>query len=532
VLGLQREGFLAARATAPELVLDRSRPYFQVDVERGPQFMVESLEFDGAHFFTGNHLQAMINGGQRDDFEVRPPEFQEPIEPFPFTSDWLETARQRISNEYWRQGFNDVQVRSAANWDNDRPAVVARFEVTEGDRQIIERIEIDGVEVTDMGYVMRHFDFKEGDPVDYSRINLTRKRLYDARVFKRVDIDIVPGQTPNRYTAKVALNETAPWRIRYGFAVANRLETSDRELGIATDLTYGNLFGRGITLGFSVKGRKTERDGRVYASFPVFLGHDVTSTATAFRTRDLSLEGITQDLAGITLQQQWRLSSNYIFSYDYSFRRIHSFDPLADPNDPFGYDLTFDIGRFNTALSRDTRDDVLNASRGSFISNSFEFAPPGFGTHFKFIKNYAQFFYFKPIKANLVWASGVRVGMARGFDGQDLIPSEQFLAGGGTTLRAFRQDELTPDPGNATLILNQEIRAPLIWRFSGVAFFDAGNVYKDIRSLKLSDLRYSPGLGLRIDTGVVLVRFDVGFNVRAREGESPRRFVFGIGQAF
>ena len=166
------------------------------------------------------------------------------------------------------------------------------------------------------------------------------------------------------------------------------------------------------------------------------------------------------------------------------------------------------------------------------MSNSFEIAPPGLGTQYKFIKNYTQYFRFQPVRENMVWASGIRVGIARGLGGQDLIPTEQFLTGGGTSLRAFRQDELTLEPGNATFILNQEIRAPLIWRFGGVAFFDAGNIYRDIRSLKAWDLRYSPGLGLRVDTGFVLLRFDVGFNLWARAGEPPRRFVFGIGQAF
>ena len=156
----------------------------------------------------------------------------------------------------------------------------------------LKKIRVDGVGITDMAYVTRQFVFKEGDPVDYSRINLTRKKLYDTRVFKRVEIDIVKGETANGYVATVHLNETAPWRIRYGFALTNRMETSDRELGVATDVTYGNLFGKGIT--WALASRHRRRNVTLgFGSFPVFLGRNVTSTATLFRTRDLTLEGIT-----------------------------------------------------------------------------------------------------------------------------------------------------------------------------------------------------------------------------------------------
>ena len=57
------------------------------------------------------------------------------------------------------------------------------------------------------------FDTK--DPVDHTRINLTRKRLYDTGLFKRVDIQVVKEAGDN--IAEVNLNERAPWSVKYGF---------------------------------------------------------------------------------------------------------------------------------------------------------------------------------------------------------------------------------------------------------------------------------------------------------------------------
>src|SRR4030095_1608309 len=107
--------------------------------------------------------------------------------PFPFTSDWMETALQRVTSEYWRQGFNNAQVVPAVTPDKDRAQVTVNLKVTEGEQQIVQKIQFAGADLTDPPYVRRQFTLKEGDPLDISQINLTRKKLYDTRLFKRVD---------------------------------------------------------------------------------------------------------------------------------------------------------------------------------------------------------------------------------------------------------------------------------------------------------------------------------------------------------
>jgi outer membrane protein assembly factor BamA len=132
----------------------------------------------------------------------------------------------------------------------------------------------------------------------------------------------------------------------------------------------------------------------------------------------------------------------------------------------------------------------------------------------------------------LIWASAYRFGAARGFGGTELVRTDQFSAGGSTSLRAFAQDAVSLRPGNALFITNQELRFPLFWRLGGVTFFDIGNVYDRIGSAHPFRQRYSPGVGVRIDTPFVLLRVDLGFNLWARTGEDRRRISFGIGQAF
>jgi outer membrane translocation and assembly module TamA len=97
-----------------------------------------------------------------------------------------------------------------------------------------------------------------------------------------------------------------------------------------------------------------------------------------------------------------------------------------------------------------------------------------------------------------------------------------------------------PIGGNSLLALSVELRAALRGRLGGVLFLDAGNVWTDGWTVRLDDLLYATGAGLRYDTPVGPVRFDLGYQLNPEEGlvvdGEPRdrrwRLHFSIGQAF
>jgi outer membrane protein assembly factor BamA/autotransporter translocation and assembly factor TamB len=511
---LWSDGYLNASSSEPQLIIDGRDARFEVSVERGPRYTI-----------------GRVTATDPDVLTVLPPGLngRKPAEGL-FTAAWLDRARQSIVQRYWENGFNDVEVVADVDTAENNAVVHVDFKIEPGPQQIVNRIDIEGAGKTNRDYILRQFTFKEGEPVNILKLNLTRKNLYDTRLFRRVDLSVVEGD--NGYIARTRLNERPPWNFRYGFAVTDELQTNDREFGATADFSYSNLLGKGITAGTSVKYTADWREARIFSSTPLFFGRNVTTTGAFYRQRDLSIPSSITDWWGFTVQQQWRLGQRYVASYDYSYKYGHTYSTDFDPDDFFSIiDISIPSARFNGTLSRDTRNDILNATTGSFMSNSFEIAPPGIGSSVLFLKNFTQYFRFEPLRESVVWATGIRLGLARGFQGQELSLEEKFRAGGGTTVRAFQQDKLAPF-GQALFILNQELRFPLIWRFSGVGFFDAGNVYAKSRDLNPFRLRYSPGAGLRIETPLVLVRFDLGWNVSPKPGEPRYRFAFGVGQAF
>ena len=85
-----------------------------------------------------------------------------------------------------------------------------------------------------------------------------------------------------------------------------------------------------------------------------------------------------------------------------------------------------------------------------------------------------------------------------------------------------------------------EVRFAILKRLGGAVFADAGNVWQDPWTMRLRDLRYDAGPGLRFDTPFGLVRLDFGYQLRPLEGlridgkpqRSRWRVNFGIGEAF
>jgi outer membrane protein assembly factor BamA len=532
---LRGQGFLDARATVPELVLGNGRPYFSITVDKGVQYMVSALHYTGnSSSFTNTRLTRVVLVGPTEVITpeqagaTRPREADEPLKPFPYTSDWVSRARRRLLTEYWQEGFNDVQIGSSTDYRKGSGRIEISFQIDEGAGQKISEIQIHGDSKTLREHLNRYFQFKTGDPVDYSRINLTRKKLYDTGLFKRVEIEVSP--TATGYLANVNLNERAPWSLRYGITLTDYEDNGIRDVGLSNEVTHRNIFGRGILAGLSLKADQSFREARLFTSFPVFRGKDVDTTGALFRTREMLPDSISNTW-GFTVQQQRRLSDFYMLTYDYSYRRVNTVERDLTDDDPEIIDGILPVARFNVTLSRDTRDDILNATRGTFFSNSFQVAPPGVGSSVLFVRNYVQYMRFREVlRPNLIWASAYRLGLARSFGDQPMLPDDRFNLG--ASLRAFGPNSPAFSPGDALFVTNQELRYPLFWRFGVVAFVDLGNVYRRVSTARPLEQRVSPGIGLRIDTPFTLLRLDFGFNPSPKPGESRHRFSWGIGQAF
>jgi outer membrane protein insertion porin family len=134
-----------------------------------------------------------------------------------------------------------------------------------------------------------------------------------------------------------------------------------------------------------------------------------------------------------------------------------------------------------------------------------------------------------------------------GLDQVNVPFSKKYFLGGATSIRGWGRYEVSPLSGSglpiggdSMFLFSEELRATVRGNLGAVFFLDAGNVWEDSFGIKLNDLRYAIGPGLRYQTPVGPFRFDFGYQLNPIPGllvngePSNRhwRIHFSIGQAF
>jgi len=340
------------------------------------------------------------------------------------------------------------------------------------------------------------------------------------------------------------VRELQPWQVRYG-----GFYDTERGPGGVVDFSNRNMLGSARVVGVQTRYDSDLHEVRTYFSQPTLHRFPLKPIFTAFQRREIQTDFIT-DRTGFSPTVEYRFHNSNVLMFGYRLEKVHTFDKVPDPIVPF--DIRSRVAPLTSSFTRDVRDDPLDASHGRFTSHAFEWGLEKLGSELQYIKYFGQYFAYLPFgkpttvpwvhttRNRFVVALGARLGLAKGLGGQDVIRSERFRAGGGTTVRGFEQDHLGPldsltgDPlgGDAMVVLNSELRFPLYKFFDGVAFVDAGNVYPHLSDFKPFDLRASSGVGLRIRTPYLVLRVDYGFKLGLRPGESGSKLFFSIGQAF
>jgi outer membrane protein assembly complex protein YaeT len=545
-----QRGYLAAKVSPPVFDLDEDghKGRIVVPITEGPVFHVGAVEFSGNEALTGELLRAGL-----------PIETGKVFEP-----GRLEPAASAIRLKYGKLGYRTARVEYAIVRHDERASADVKFSVVENQQTSIRSIEIAGNRRTSVKFAQGRLLVAEGQVADTSKIresvtNLSRTGAYAA---SNIEVQVVPespkpseSQTPtdadrtdkNTEAADlvVGLVEPKPFRLLYG-----GLYDNGSGPGFIFDLQSHNTLGPGRTLGLRTRYDSDTKEARVYLTQPYLGLKQVSTTISTYFTNQVPYgQNYPTARAGIGFQQDWPLRGKLLLSYGIRFEKERAWIPVdgVEVRTPivFAAPLTFTI-------SREARDSFLDATRGSFMSHSFEFAPGALGTQFPYIRYNLQYFKYFPLtrprpvpygetpnRSRLVFATGTRIGLQKGLNPENLVLTDRFYAGGGTTVRGFQQDSLGPKlangapiGGNAVFIFNNELRYPLFWIFDAVTFVDIGNVFPQLSDFRVSDLRKAAGFGLRVRNPFVVLRFDYGFKLDRRPGEKIGAFFFSIGQAF
>jgi outer membrane protein assembly factor BamA/autotransporter translocation and assembly factor TamB len=528
----RQEGLLAAKVTAGPIAFTNGDARLPVRIEEGAQFTVSGVVIAGAHARSEREVL--------EDFGL--------VEGTPYTPDSVQLARQRVGEAYDQLGFNSMTSTVETTNDPERATVELRLTVNEGPQQTVEAIVVNGRDDVRESVISDALGLSTGSPVVMETLYAGRRRLFRTGLFQRVDIEPVPvdetevqsGIQPVR--AEVTLVRRAPWRLRYGVDITDEIAPLAEQgrlfgAGFSANLDRYGLAGFAGTAGIGMRLNRDQRIYRAFLTLPSFLSRAVTSRLFASRSRDL-IEGeeilsVVTDRTAFTAEQRIQVRPTLEIGYGFDFERNHTFDPDANPDDPFGFDLVVQAARLTGTLVFDTRTDPFAPARGLFHSSAVEYAPERLGSDVRFVKYSLQQFLFAPVGRRIVSASAVRLGIGTGF-GQRLLVTERFVAGGGHTVRGYANDSIggfdvlgDPMRGDAVIVLNQEMRFPVFRWFGGAVFVDAGEVFERPAEMSLRLLDVGTGAGLRLATPVGLFRVDLATPVPRRGRSLQWYFAFG-----
>ncbi len=210
----------------------------------------------------------------------------------------------------------------------------------------------------------------------------------------------------------------------------------------------------------------------------------------------------------------------------------------ARTEDAFG-EREFTVFTAPATAEFDYRDSELDARNGyyAFISLMPFLAIEGTDNG---LRSFADVRFYRPLGERLTFAMRGQVGSVAGPALADTPTDFLFYSGGGGTVRGqeFQDLGITLDSGEeiggrSFLGVQGELRLKTTDSLSLVGFYDAGYIGEEaFPNASDGEWHSGAGLGVRYDTGIGPIRFDVGIPVSGPGDNSGFEIYIGIGQAF
>jgi outer membrane protein insertion porin family len=446
-------------------------------------------------------------------------------------------ARERTLGLYRNRGFRQAVVEIATDLDETGEQGDLSLIIHEGAQTRVDRIIIAGLERTKEEAVRSHIALSADAPLSSQELVETRQGLIGTGLFRDVRIEVLPADPVSRASDVLIQVEEGPrTTVGYGFGYSER-----DQVRVEGQITRHNMLGTNRSA--SLFGRASFRSNRLIFTFdqPDTFGLNLPSFVSAFREEE---ERTSFDFIrlGAGIQVLKRVSSAQTLFFRYNFERTKVFNLEVDPEEVDREFRNYRISKVSVSSIHDTRDDPQSPTRGEFRLLDVQWAAKFLGTQGPYVKALAQQFWYVPVGPRLVGVVALRGGVAQSFreDRDALIPiTERFFAGGANTLRGFGLDEASPQTptgepvgGNVLMLLNLELRFPILGKLGGVVFSDNGKVYRRLEVIELLNWHYNAGFGFRYDTPFGPLRVDYGRKLNPRPDEPLGQWHVSLGHPF
>jgi outer membrane protein insertion porin family len=524
--------FTVLSATA-ELAPDREGFFITFTVEEGEKYTFGPMD-----------VLVSARGLDQEEFTALLPD---DLEGDTYDASEVEDIANDLSDLAGQRGFAFVQVRPQADKNTEDRIVSITFELAEGSRIFVERVDIEGNTQTLDRVIRREISLIEGDAFDTRKIRLSRSDIRGLRYFKSVEIDTEPGSADDRAVLKVKVQEQSTGSLSLGFGFS----TSAGPIGNVA-ITERNFLGRGQVVNIQIT---ATGDTQVYdLSFtePRFLDRELLVSSRFFFIQDdrSDTSSFNVNSAGFSPQFGFPLSDDLDVLLNYKFLS----DDLNVDSDASPAIQTDDGSRITSSvgylLRFDQRNDPLEPTGGYLTTFDQQIA--GLGGSSRFVKSRGLFKIWHGLFSDQVIASlELESGALFTFGKDSRITERYFL--GGDSFRGFADEGLGPRDldaddedalgGNYYGVARFEVSFPIglpedLGVFGG-AFLDAGTLFNlddtSFVGASINDsaqFRASVGALLFLDTPLGPLQLSLGFPLVDKSFDETEVFRLSLGTRF
>ena len=540
-------GYLDVRATVDRVEADESANTVQlhIRIEEGEVTVLREVEVrvEGAMPPELPTVEALAS-----DLPLRVDE--------PITKAAFDASRDQLLLALQSAGYARATVRPRTEVDREAHEAFVRFTLEAGERTAFGQVTIRGAASVRPEAIRRRLTFEPGAVYSPGDVADSRAAIYDLGMFRAVTPrSLNPEAADEPLDIEFEVSERPPRSFEVGLG----LSTIER-FRLQVGWTFRNIFGGAQHLSLSGKASSlgTMLESRFHLPHLVTPHTRFTQTAYVDSQQEINTDplGLTSGIFDVEDAQP----AFDVLRYGAESRVDHQFDRmfggaagLEVSSNTFSHvdplvvrELGSEVGVDHflliqfAELTWNTSDRPINATRGFLALLRAEHSSAGMLSDFDFVKAVIEGRRYLPLWRRTTLAGRLKLGFAQPYGGSDVVPfNVRFYAGGPGSIRGFglnrvgpRAADGAPLGGRSLIEGSLELRFTAIGELGGVFFVDFGQVFEASLDYHPEALRYAVGPGVRYNTPIGPVRFDVGFIIDRRDDEPFGHIELSILQAF
>jgi outer membrane protein insertion porin family len=533
----REKGYLDVEIVRSKVQFEYPKPGLMViviPVNEGRRYKLGRVGFLGNKLFPARFLSLALN--------ERPGNW--------FAPSKLDKDVEAVEEFYGKGGYLDTRVRLVRRPNLQTGAIDVDFDITEGEKVMLESIQIEGNEKTKSIVILRELVLSPGQVFDSVRMKVSKMRLENTRFFE--DVNLTPEETdiPGRRNLKIKVSEDRTGNLTFGAGYS-----SLEKAVFYAELSQGNFdilnrrsFFQGDGQKFRIRFQIGSQSNEIVLNFeePWFLEKQIAVGFELHRTSsDYTSSYYEVITTGGSVYTRKRLFELFEGQLAYEYDKIKYQD--ISTTDSYLYSLldSHDVSKVSFTLLRDTRDKMINTTSGNRIELISTLAGGPFGGARDFYSFEAKGAQFVPLfKAQeQVLAILLRAGVIQKYGSTsdaDLF-YYNYALGGPNTLRGFEYREVGPrssisnEPigGKSYGMLSFEYSLDIVSPVRFAVFYDAGFVNRNAYDFNPASYNDNFGFGIRMMVMGSPMSLDYGIPLTTdKHNDSGGQFNFSYGTRF